>query len=90
MKTAECGHEQIQREFLAAQDSSVLQQWTGKMVDLALIIVNSKYKSKILNDLPKVTDEAVMMKEMLTSHDYEIELYQDVEDIGEILEKFQR
>ena len=60
------------------------------MVDLALIIVNSKYKSKILNDLPKVTDEAVMMKEMLTSHDYEIELYQDVEDICERLEKFQR
>ena len=59
------------------------------MVNLALIIVNSKYKSKDLNDLPEVTDDAMMMREMLTSHDYEIELYQDVEDIGERLEKFQ-
>ena len=60
------------------------------MVDLALIIVNSKYKSKDLDDLPEVTEDGVMMSEILTSHDYEIKLYQDVEDIGEILEKFQR
>ena len=64
---------------------------TGKMVlDLALIIINSKYKSKDLVDLPKVREDAVMMSDMLRSHNYKIKLYQDVEDIGEILENFQR
>ena len=57
------------------------------MVNVALIIANSKYKSKD-HDLPKVTDDAVMMKEMLNIHDYKIEVYPDVEDIGNQLENF--
>ena len=57
------------------------------MVNVALIIANSKYKSKDLVDLPKVTDDGVMMEEMLSSHNYEIKLNQDVEHIGNHLEK---
>ena len=42
------------------------------MVNLALII---KYKNKSLyKDLPKMLEDAKMMKAMLSSHNYEIEL----------------
>ena len=61
-------------------------QQTDKMVNLALII---KYKNKSLyKDLPKMLEDAKMMKAMLSSHNYEIELHSDVKDIGNQLEKF--
>ena len=56
------------------------------MVNLALII---KYKNKSLyKGLPKMLEDAKMMKAMLSSHNYEIELHSDVKDIGNQLEKF--
>ena len=59
------------------------------MVNLALIIANNKYKNKgLYKDLAKVLEDAKMMKEMLSSHNYEIELHSDVKDIGNQLEKF--
>ena len=61
-------------------------QQTDKMVNLALII---KYKNKsIYKDLPRMLEDAKMMKAMLSSHNYEIELHSDVKDIGNQLEKF--
>ena len=57
------------------------------MVNLALIIANKKYKHP-LSSLPNVTEDAEMMTDMLSSHDYEIDLYQDVQDIGNQLEEF--
>ena len=57
-------------------------QQTDKMVNL-------KYKNKSLyKDLPKMLEDAKMMKAMLSSHNYEIELHSDVKDIGNQLEKF--
>ena len=60
------------------------------MVNLALIITNEKYDNEDLDNLPNVTEDAKMMKEMLNSHNYEIELYPNVEDIGNQLEKFRK
>merc|ERR1719234_21723 len=60
------------------------------MVNLGLIITNEKYDNEDLEDLPNVPEDAKMMTEMLNSHNYEIELYSDVEDIGNQLEKFRR
>ena len=42
----------------------------------------------LYKDLAKVLEDAKMMKEMLSSHNYEIELHSDVKDIGNQLEKF--
>ena len=81
-------HMKVRRD--SGQSSAVAGQRRDTMANLGLIITNQKYESEDLDDLPKVAEDAKMMKEMLSSHDYEIELYPDVEEIGNQLEKFQQ